>query len=92
MPLLFACRDAMERWVEAEEGSLAGGDLARYRLHMVICPYCRECRRQLSATRTLARQMPPEPPPPAVEEAAMAAFRSTFPTGRSPARKKPDDV
>lgn len=66
----------MDRWVDAEEGSLAGADLAKYRLHMVICPYCRECGRQLRATRALSRQMPPESPPPAVEEAAMEAFRS----------------
>jgi hypothetical protein len=76
MPLLFACRDAMDRMVDADEGALDGADLGKYRLHLLICPYCRECRRQIDATKTLARQMPPEPPPPAVENAALEAFRS----------------
>ena len=73
---MYVCRDAIGHMTEADEGALSGSARFWYRVHMSICTYCRACRRQVAETRTLAREIPPEPVPPAVEEGAMRAFRA----------------
>jgi hypothetical protein len=72
---MFTCRDAAERMTDEREGALSGWTGAWYRLHMAICPFCRAYRRQLDATVTLAREIPPEDVPGNVMDAALEAYR-----------------
>lgn len=65
---MFACRDATDRMTDEREGSLSGALRFKYRLHLLICPYCRTCRRQLDevvalagSTRQEGRETEPDP-------------------------------
>jgi hypothetical protein len=51
---MFACRDATDRMTDEREGALSGALRFKYRLHLLICPYCRTCRRQLDEVVALA--------------------------------------
>jgi hypothetical protein len=73
---MYLCRDAIAHLTEAEEGALTGWTRFWHGLHMTICLHCRACRRQIAATRAVAREIPPDPVPPRVEEEAMRAFRA----------------
>ncbi len=73
---MYACRDAIGQMTEAEEGALSGWARFIYRLHTTLCPHCRACRRQMTETRSLAREIPPEPVPRSIEDEAMRAFRA----------------
>jgi len=76
---MFACRDATELMTEEREGALSGWVRVQFRFHMLICPHCKVCRRQLDEALAVARELPPEEVPPEVEEKAVAAFRTRVP-------------
>jgi hypothetical protein len=65
----------------AREGALSGWELARYRTHMLICPWCRRCRRQVEEVVQLAGEIPREDVPLRIADEALAVFR-----GRGAAR------
>ena len=71
---MFTCRDAAHLMTDEREGAPASRSFA-YRFHMMLCPYCKRCRRQLAATIALTGEIPAEAPPSAVENAALQAFR-----------------
>jgi hypothetical protein len=73
---MFSCRDAMQMLTDERDGALSGSRGAWYRFHMFICPYCKECRRQLARSIALTKDLPKEAVPREVEDAAMAAFRA----------------
>jgi hypothetical protein len=76
---MFTCRDASEHMTDEREGALSGLRGARYRLHMLICPNCRRCRRQLDEAVALAREIPPAEVSDKVMDSALAAFRGRGP-------------
>lgn len=73
---MYLCRDAMRNMTEADEGALPGWTRFWHRFHMSICPQCRACHRQVTETRALAREIPPDPVPRSIEDEAMRAFRA----------------
>ena len=73
---MFACRDATDLMTDEREQALSGWVHVVYRLHMIVCPYCRNCREQLVETLELAQEIAAEPVPESTEESALAAFRA----------------
>jgi hypothetical protein len=73
---MFTCQDATHLHTEDREGALEGWTGAKYRFHMMICPYCKRCRRQLNEAIALARNLPPDDVRPETEESLVAAFRA----------------
>jgi hypothetical protein len=73
---MFACRDATDLMTDDREGTLAGSVRFKYRLHLLICPYCRTCRRQLDEVVALAHQTRRETCAPDVEASVVAALRA----------------
>jgi hypothetical protein len=53
---MFACRDATDLMTDEREGALRGKERWLYGLHVLICPYCRTCRRQLDEVVALAKE------------------------------------
>jgi hypothetical protein len=73
---MFLCKDATLRMTEAREGALSGLVSLSYRVHLLICPHCRACRRQLDDTIALAAETRREPSAPALEASVIAALRA----------------
>lgn len=73
---MFSCRDATRLMTEDGEAALRGGRRMQYRVHMLLCAYCRRCRRQLGDAIALSKEIPAEEVSPRIEEDALAAFRA----------------
>ena len=70
------CRDAAEATTDAREGALTGMRRVRFRLHMLICPFCRAHERQVDTTISILRSLPKDEPSDEAREQALAAFRN----------------
>lgn len=73
---MFTCRDAMDLVTDEREGALRGVRGFRYRFHVLICPHCRTCRRQLDEVVTLAGETRQEAPASEIEASVVAALRA----------------
>lgn len=73
---MFACRDATELMTDARDGMLRGWVAAKFRFHMLVCPHCRACSRQVDAVLAATQDLQGEDVPAEIEERAVAAFRT----------------
>ncbi|MEZ4398578.1 MAG: hypothetical protein R3B06_01060 [Kofleriaceae bacterium] len=72
----MTCQQVGARVRDHEEGRLPGPARWSLRLHLLMCVHCRRYFQQLRAVSSLLQAQPAEPPGPAVEDAALAAFRT----------------
>jgi anti-sigma factor ChrR (cupin superfamily) len=73
---MFLCKDATLRMTDAREGALSGLTGVKVRVHLLICPHCRACRRQLDDTIALAGETRREASAPAIDPRVIAALRA----------------
>jgi hypothetical protein len=73
---MFACRDATDLMTDEREGALRGAQRVMYHLHLLICTYCRTCRRQLDDVVVLARETRSEGGATEAEASVLAALRA----------------
>jgi hypothetical protein len=73
---MFGCKDATLLMTDEREGALVGWTRTKYRAHLFVCVFCRRYRRQLDATVSLSKEVPPEEVPTHVEKTALEAFRA----------------
>ena len=73
---MFTCRDAAQLMTDEREGALAGSVATKYRIHMLICFFCRRCRKQLDESIRLSSELEGAEVSKDVEGKALAAFRA----------------
>jgi hypothetical protein len=73
---MLTCRETTELMTDEREGAIPDAKRFGYRFHMLICPYCRACRRQLDAVVALAQGTRRESCPAELESSVSAALRA----------------
>jgi hypothetical protein len=73
---MFSCRDAIDLMTDERDGALRGKQRWLYGLHVLICPYCRTCRRQLGDVVALATETRREPDTTEPETKVLEALRA----------------
>jgi anti-sigma factor RsiW len=73
---MLTCRELTELITDYLEGRLPLSRRLSFRLHVMMCRYCREYLRQMRITVRTMGAMPAEPIPPEVCEQLLKSFRN----------------
>jgi hypothetical protein len=71
------CHFTVSMVTDDSERALSGWRKAFYRVHMAICPFCKEFRAQMEQTTAAARELESIEPPRPIDPRLLAAFRAS---------------
>ncbi len=71
---MMRCQDVTHLATDFLDGSLPWHRRAAFRMHLLMCRYCRTYLDQMRETLRRLRRLPPEPVPPSTKEDLLRQF------------------
>jgi predicted anti-sigma-YlaC factor YlaD len=88
---MLSCKDITEVVTTYVEGRMGLLDRVRFRLHIGMCPHCREYVRQMELTRAVVGLAAPPAPPEDVREELERRFAAWLPAARDAPPEEGED-